>query len=157
MEHHFFILSRLGFILKGLCSPLNVFLSYYYFLFLAPWPWLPGCSAKLLKTPPSSPRLPQSLPLAGLGPGRDLSPFWRGHELSSTINSSKFEIFGTHPGNTRIPRTPIIRCHQPRLGTTLTHAPGVRMTWVHKQTPSNHLWEFFLRKSIIIFRPNKPK
>ena len=45
METHFFILSRLGFILKGLCSPLNVFLSYYYFLFLAPWPWLPGCSA----------------------------------------------------------------------------------------------------------------
>ena len=88
--------------LKGFCSPLNVFLSSsYYFLFLAPWPWLPGCSAKLLKTPPSSPRLPQSLPLAGLGPGRDLGRFWRGHELSSTINSSKFEILGTHP---RIPR-----------------------------------------------------
>ena len=47
--NHFFILSRLGFILRGFCSPLNVFLSYYYFLFLAPWPWLPGCSAKLLK------------------------------------------------------------------------------------------------------------
>ena len=45
MENHFFILSRLGFILNGFCSPLNVFLSYYYFLFLAPWPWLPGCSA----------------------------------------------------------------------------------------------------------------
>ena len=42
MENHFFILSRLGFILNGFCSPLNVFLSYYYFLFLAPWPWLLG-------------------------------------------------------------------------------------------------------------------
>ena len=37
MENHFFMLSRLGFILKGFCSPLDVFLSYYYyFLFLAP-------------------------------------------------------------------------------------------------------------------------
>ena len=54
MENHFFILSRLGFILKGVCSPLNIFPSYYYLLFLAPWPWLPGCSAKLLKTPPRS-------------------------------------------------------------------------------------------------------
>ena len=53
-----------GIYFEWFCSPLNVFLSYYYFLFLAPWPWLPSCSAKLLKTPP---RLPQSLPLASLG------------------------------------------------------------------------------------------
>ena len=35
---------------------------------------------------PTSPRLPWSLPLAGLGPGRDLGRFWRGRGLSSTIN-----------------------------------------------------------------------
>ena len=67
MENHFFILSRLGFILKGFCSPLNVFLSYYYFLFLAPWPWLPGCSAKLLKTPPKLSQAPPEPPLGRTG------------------------------------------------------------------------------------------
>ena len=77
---------------------------------------------------PSSPRLPWSLPLAGLGPGRDLGRFWRGRELSSTINSSKLEIVGTHPRIPAFPRIPIIRCHRPRLGTTLPHTPGVRMT-----------------------------
>ncbi len=32
----------------------------------------------------------------------------------------------------------------PRLGPTLLHAPETKMTWVHKQTPSNHYCEFII-------------
>ena len=35
--------------------------------------------------------------------------------------------------------------HKLRLGSTILHAPGARMTWVHKhKTPSNELTEIFL-------------
>ena len=76
MENHFVILSRLGFILKGFCSPLNVFLSYYYFLFLAPWPWpwLPGCSAR--GRPERTSALPE--PLLGRTGAREGSGLVRG-------------------------------------------------------------------------------
>ena len=44
MENSFFILSRLGFILKGFCSPLNIFYVIIIFVFsaLAMAPWLLG-------------------------------------------------------------------------------------------------------------------
>ena len=127
MENHFCILSRLGFILNGFCSPLNVFLSYHYFLFLAPWPWLLGPRPTPL--PPSSPRLPQSLPLAGLGPGMDLGRFWRGCELSSTINSSYLigDFWNTHTvatGGGEVVARSAARSPRP-------HAPGARMTVVY--------------------------
>ena len=46
----------------------------------------------------------------------------------SIVKHNKFEPFGIHPRNQRIPP---IRCQEPRLGTTLPHAPGDRMTWVY--------------------------
>ena len=63
MENHFFILSRLGFILKGFCSPLNVFLSYlfYFFSTLAMAPWLLG------QAPQDPPKLSQAPPEPPLG------------------------------------------------------------------------------------------
>ena len=38
-----------GIYFEGFLFSSEYFLCYYYFLFLAPRPWLPGCSAKLLK------------------------------------------------------------------------------------------------------------
>ena len=46
-------------------------------------------------------------------------------ESPSTVKNNKFEPFGIHP---RIQRIQRIRCQDPRLGTTLPRAPGVRMT-----------------------------
>ena len=91
MENNFFILSRLGFILKVFCSPRNVFLSYYYFLFQHP-----GHGS--LAARPSSSRLPQALP----GSPR-ASPWLDWGQGGIWVD------FG-------------------EAGTTLTHAPGVRMT-----------------------------
>ena len=65
MENNFFMLSRLGFILKGFCSPLNVFyhiiviiiiLFFFVFSTLAMAPWLLGQAPQ--DPPTSSPRLP---------------------------------------------------------------------------------------------------
>ena len=78
--------------------------------------------------PPDLPEAPGVPPALHAALGMDLSWFWEGHMRSSMVNNSKLELFGTHPRIPRIPTFPRIRCHQPRLGTTLTHAPGVRMT-----------------------------
>ena len=62
------------------------YLCYYCdLLFSAPWPWLPGCSARAR---PELTSVSQSPSQAGLGPRRDLGRFWRGRGLSSPINSS---------------------------------------------------------------------
>ncbi len=54
-------------------------------------------------------------------------------ESPSTVKNNKFEPYGTHPAESRIPRIPRIhriRCQEPLLGTTLPRAPGASMTWV---------------------------
>ena len=55
-----------GFLFPSSCFPILLLL----FLFLAPWPWLPGCSAKLLKTPPQAlPGSPRASPWPDWGHG----------------------------------------------------------------------------------------
>ena len=87
--------------------------------------------------PPDLPEAPGVPPGLHAALGMDLGWFGEGHMRSSMVNNSKLELFGTHPRIPRIPTFPtfpriptfpIIRCHQPQLGTTLPHAPGVRMT-----------------------------
>ena len=59
-----------GIYFEGFLFSSEYFLCYYYFLFLAPWPWLPGCSAKLLKTPPQAlPGSPGASPWPDWGQG----------------------------------------------------------------------------------------
>ena len=49
-------------------------------------------------------------------------------------------------------------CQQVRSGTYFLHAPGTKMTWVHKQTPSNyfplyHLLSYIIVPSILLYLP----
>ena len=77
------------------------------------------------------PKLSQSLLWAQLGPGREIDDFRRGRELSSTAPAHQNKQNGIHPRIQRINRIPIIpriRCQEPRLGASLPHAPGARMT-----------------------------
>ena len=78
MGNHFFILSRLGFILKGVCSPLDVFYVIIIFCFLHPgqgslaaWP---GVGRNALRL--SHPDLPQCQVLA-------LGKCWRCEQRSA--------------------------------------------------------------------------
>jgi len=56
--------------------------------------------------------------------------------LKSMLQKPNFPVlseqFGTHPRIRRIRR---IKCQEPRLGTCLPRAPGVRMTWVLNKVP----------------------
>ena len=115
--------------LKGFCSPLNVFLSYYIFLFLAPWrwPWLPGCSAR--GRPERTAALPE--PLLGRTGAREGSGSVTSSQLLSiTSNLSFLELVTGSAGATEVVARSAAR-------SSLPHAPGARMTVV-TLTPSNH-------------------
>jgi hypothetical protein len=76
---------------------------------------------------------------------------WEGPYRKKHMNSLRLLMIWN---SSRIPRIPHIRCHLPQFGTSLPHAPGVRMTWVLNKLPHNILYYIII---LISSEPSEPR